>query len=697
MSQIVSDTSITDHQHDHGSSMADKQDRKQKREFFLILLGGMLLLAALAARYLMDTSDQGDMIAAVAAVLLGQKIVRDAFKSLITGRCSHDHGTTDHKHVHGEACEHDHAHENEPHAHEKSHMEELVALAIIASFASGQYLESGAVAFFMLISSLIEHRTATGAFKAIEDLIRITPTRAFKLVDGNEVEADASELVEGDIVVVRPGDNIPADGIILKGSSTINQANITGESLPVEKTVDNEVFSGTVNETGVLEIRVTSAGKDSTLGKVKDLILQASFSKPAVVRLLDKYASFYTPTILMIAGIVYFITQDLNNAIVLLLISCPCAIILAAPTGMVAAISAASRLGVYVKNVSDLEVARRISAIIFDKTGTLTVGELDVSRLYPADGVDAADLLLTAASVEHNSKHPVARALVRTAKKAQIELAEVTNFQEVAGRGVTASINEQQIIVGREAWVQEMGINIAGLDTSDGEGMSLLFVARDGQILGWVGMEDKVRAGAAHTMDELEELDIKRRVMITGDRKSPALKVAQQVHVTDVEYEALPGDKLELVKTLKANGHTVCVIGDGVNDGPALAAGDVSVAMGAAGSDVAINSATVALMNNNLNRIPFLIRLSRSTVTVIRQNLIGTMIYILFMIGLLWAGHLTPLGAAIGHGVSSIIVIFNSARLIREGEDIQDHEPVVEAGTKRQRQIESVETKVQTA
>ena len=442
---------------------------------------------------------------------------------------------------------------------------------------------------------------------------------------------------------------------------------------------------------------MTSAGKDSTLGKVKDLILQASFSKPAVVRLLDKYASFYTPTILMIAGIVYFITQDLNNAIVLLLISCPCAIILAAPTGMVAAISAASRLGVYVKNVSDLEVARRISAIIFDKTGTLTVGELDVSRLYPADGVDAADLLLTAASVEHNSKHPVARALVRTAKKAQIELAEVTNFQEVAGRGVTASINEQQIIVGREAWVQEMGINIAGLDTSDGEGMSLLFVARDGQILGWVGMEDKVRAGAAHTMDELEELDIKRRVMITGDRKSPALKVAQQVHVTDVEYEALPGDKLELVKTLKANGHTVCVIGDGVNDGPALAAGDVSVAMGAAGSDVAINSATVALMNNNLNRIPFLIRLSRSTVTVIRQNLIGTMIYILFMIGLLWAGHLTPLGAAIGHGVSSIIVIFNSARLIREGEDIQDHEPVVEAGTKRQRQIESVETKVQTA
>ncbi|HAI12160.1 MAG TPA: hypothetical protein DCM28_10685, partial [Phycisphaerales bacterium] len=493
MSQIVSDTSITDHQHDHdhdhGPSMADQQDRAQKREFFLILLGGILLLAAVAAKNLFDTPDQGDMIAAVAAALLGFKIIKDAFKSLMTGRCSHDHGNHSHEHVHGEACDHDH--ENEPHAHEKSHMEELVALAIVASFASGQYLESGSVAFFMLISSLIEHRTATGAFKAIEDLIRITPTRAFKIVDGKEVETDASQLVEGDIVVVRPGDNIPADGIILTGSSTINQANITGESLPVEKTVDNEVFSGTTNETGVLQIRVTNAGKDSTLGKVKDLILQASFSKPAVVRLLDKYASFYTPTILMIAGIVYFITQDLNTAIVLLLISCPCAIILAAPTGMVAAISAASRLGVYVKNVSDLEVARRISAIIFDKTGTLTVGELDVSRLYPAEGVDPADLLQTAASVEHNSKHPVARALVRTANKAQIELATVSDFEEIAGRGVKASINGQQILVGREAWVQELGIDISALDTADGEGMSLLFVARDGQVLGWVGMEDK--------------------------------------------------------------------------------------------------------------------------------------------------------------------------------------------------------------
>lgn len=700
MSQIVTDTSITDvNNHSHAPSAADEQSRKLKWDMRLILAGGMLLLASVAAKYFLDTPHQGDFIAAFAAILLGQQIVRDAVKSLITGRCPHNHGTTEN--VHGESCEHgcehDHDHDDEPHAHEKSHMEELVALAVIASFASGQYIESGAVAFFMLISSMIEHRTATGALKVIEELIRITPTRAHKIVDGKEVEIDATQLTAGDIVIVRPGDNIPADGTIVKGQSTINQANITGESLPVERTIEDEVFSGTTNETGVLEIRVTHAGKDSTLGKVKDLILQASHSKPVVVRMLDKYASFYTPTVLMIAGIVFFQTKDLNNAIVLLLISCPCAIILAAPTGMVAAISAASRLGVLIKNVSDLEVARRVSAIIFDKTGTLTVGELDVARLSPAEGILPADLLQTAASVEHNSKHPVARALLRTAKKAQVELAEVSNFEEVAGRGVKANIDGNLILVGREAWIEEQGVNLSAMNTEAGEGMSLLFVARNDQVIGWVGMEDKVRVGAAEALSELEELDIKRRVMITGDRWSPARKIAKQVNITDVEAEALPGDKLELVKQLKTNGHTVLVIGDGVNDGPALAAGNVSIAMGAAGSDVAINSATIALMNNNLNRIPFLIKLSRSTVTVIRQNLIGTLVYILFMLGWLWAGDdmpilgkLTTIWAAIGHGISSIIVIFNSARLIREGEDIMDHEVVADKAPKRERRIESI-------
>ncbi|WP_432799785.1 heavy metal translocating P-type ATPase [Poriferisphaera sp. WC338] len=668
--------------HDHGEKpiLAENQvDFKIK----LVLFGGTMLITAAIAQWFFDTSFQTDVLAMIASILLGGPIVWDAAKAMLTGKCPHSHGK-------GDKCDHDHEHE---HSHDGAHMEELVALAVIAAFADGQYLECGAVAFFMLIASFIEHRTAVGAQQTIESLIRITPTRAHLLKDGVEEEIDAAKLVPGDVVVVRPGDKIPGDGVIRKGMSAINQANITGESVPVEKSVDDEAFSGTINETGILEIEITRAGKDSTLGKVQSLITQAAATKPVVVRLLDKYAGYYTPVVLMIAAIVWYFTGDIDTCITLLLIACPCAIILAAPTAMVASLSSASRLGVYVKTVSDLEVAKQISAIVFDKTGTLTVGELEVTKLTPVEGVGGADLLQTCVAAEHNSKHPVAKAVVAMGKKAKLTVKPSESFEEVAGRGVKCVIEGAQVIVGRQAFLEDEGVSISGLDMAGSEGLSLLFVARDGKLIGWVGLEDKVRAGAADAMDELEIEGVKRRVMITGDRRSPALRVAQELHLTDFEAEALPGDKLELVKMLKSKGHKVAVIGDGVNDGPALAAGDVSIAMGAAGSDVAIHTATIALMNNNLNRIPFLIRLSKRTVTVIRQNLIGTLIYILAMVALLFGlkDVISPLVAAIMHGVSSIIVVFNSARLVREGENIIDHVPVDVEEPARKANVESVQ------
>lgn len=668
-----------DHAHHHHPAPSS-EERTVDIKIVAALLGGTLLIASVLAKFVFETPQQSAVLAAIATILLGGPIVYDAVMGLL-GRCTHDHGGVEH--LHADTGEHDHEHHG-------SHMEELVAIAIFAAFANGEYLEAGAVAFFMLITMFIEHRTAVGARKTIESLMRITPTRARKLVEGEEQEVDAATLVPGDRVIVRPGDNIPGDGIVRTGQSTVDQANITGESLPVEKDTGDEVFSGTINETGAMEIEITRAGKDSTLGRVQDLILQAASSRPAVVRMLDRYAGYYTPVVLMIGAIIYYFTGDLNRVIALLLVACPCAIILAAPTAMIAGISAASRLGVYIKNVTDLEVARRVSAIVFDKTGTLTVGHLEVSRLFPVDGVEPAELLRICASAEQNSNHPVAKAVVAMAQKANVQTADATDFAESAGRGVTATVDGESIVVGREAWLKDHGVDVAGLDIDSGDGMSLLFVARNGQPIGWVGMEDKVRAGAMHAMDDLDELGIKRRVMITGDRWSPARKVARELHVTDLEAEALPGDKLELVKSLKAKGHTVCVIGDGVNDGPALAAGDISIAMGAAGSDVAINSASIALMNNNLNRIPFVIGLSQKTVTVIWQNLIGTLIYVLFMLALLTLGYITPLVAAIAHGVSSIIVIFNSARLVREGETLEDHVPVDQPGTHRPAHVEQV-------
>ena len=632
------------------------------------MAGSVVLFVAVLADWVWQNEDYADYLAMLAALLLGGPIVYGAAKSLWTGRCSHDHGD-------GEACGHDHAHE----AAGGSHMEELVALAILASFALGEYMECALVAFFMLIASLIEHRTAVGALRDIESLVRITPTRAVRLgADGSEQEVAAAQLRAGDVVVVRPGDNVPADGVIRSGASSINQANITGESLPVEKQPGDAAYAGTINQTGRLEIEVTKAGEDSTLGRVKNLILQASQTRPAVVRELSKYTAYYTPVVLMLAAILFVLTENPEAAISLLLVACPCALILCGPTAVVASLSAASRLGIYVKSVADLEVVRRTTAFVMDKTGTLTTGELAVTKMRPAEGVDPAELLRLAATAEKDSRHPVARAVVAMARKAQVEPLGVTRFAEEAGRGVSVSLEAGpdgqaggEVLVGREAFLADAGVDASGLDMAGSEGLSLLYVARDGRAVGWVGMADGLRPGAAEAILELEAEGVKQRVMITGDRRSSAERVAGQLALTGFSAEALPGDKLTLVEQLKAAGHTVAVIGDGVNDGPALAAGHVSIAMGAAGSDVAVDAATIALMNNELNRLPFLVRLSRKTVNVIRQNLVFTGVYIVFMLVLLGLGYLSPLGAAIGHGVSSIVVIFNSARLVREGEGME--------------------------
>lgn len=670
------------HGHDHGpGGGATEEQRKVDLQIIAVLIGVTLLLAAVIARFTFDTNDHSDMLAMFASLLLGGPIVYGAGKGLITGRCSHDHGP---------AGDCGHAHDHDDHVAGGSHMEELVALAIIAAFAAGIYFECAVVAFFMLIASLIEHRTAAGALKTIESLIRITPTKAVLLTDQGEREVQAKDLKPGDVVLVLPGDNIPGDGTVRAGNSTVDQANITGESVPVEKAPGDEAFAGTINETGRLEIEITRAGEDSTLGKVQSLILQAAASKSAVVRELSKYASYYTPVVIILAFILFVFTRDLKNSISLLLIACPCALILCGPTAIVAALSAAARLGVLVKSVSDLEVVRRCTAIVFDKTGTLTTGDLSVTRMKPADGVEGADLLRWCYSAEANSRHPVARAVVMVAEKAKLAPVATTGFEEVSGRGVKAELSDgSTVLVGREAFLQDHGVDMSGLDTSETEGLSLLFVAHNGKAAGWLGLADQPRKGAPSALAELDELGVKRRVMITGDRWSPARRVAEALGITDFTAEALPGDKLELVETLKAEGHTVAVVGDGVNDGPALAAGDVSIAMGAAGSDVAINSASIALMNNNLNRIPFLVGLSGKTVTVIRQNLAGTLIYILLMVALLLAGYMEPWIAAIGHGISSIVVIFNSARLVREGEDIHEPEGQVET-ERRARRIEHV-------
>jgi Cd2+/Zn2+-exporting ATPase len=560
---------------------------------------------------------------------------------------------------------------------------ELVALAVLAAFGSaaaglmvGGFQQAGVIAFFMLMGQIIETRTAEGARASIESLIKLTPPKARRVTASGEEEVETKLLAVGDVIRVRPGDNVAADGVILSGQGSFNQATITGESLPVDKKPGDEVFAGTQNLTGALEIKVTRAGEDTTLGKVRELILAAERTKLPIMRIIDHYMGFYTPLVLVIGALVWAFTHDLSRVIAVFIVSCPCAFILATPSAMVAALSAAARLGILIKNVGDIELAARINAFVFDKTGTLTTGKLAVSRLAPLGGTAPAELLRIAASAEKYSNHPAAKALAQLAGEAGVPLAEPKDFAEAAGRGVGASIDGAKIFVGRAQWLKDQGVPddfLKSVDLNETEGFSLIFVARAGRCIGWVGLQDQTRSEAREALAGLKASGVRRIAMISGDRQPVAARVAREIGCEECLGECLPQNKVDFVRQVKAKGYRVAVVGDGVNDAPALAAGDLGIAMGAAGSEVAIHSATIALMNNDLRRLPFLVRLSRQTRSVINQNfLIG----ILFVIGGLILAALKiidPIIAAILHVVGSLMVVFNSARLVRQGEELEPH------------------------
>lgn len=632
--------------HDFVKDMIDREEGRAGFRIMFTLSGGILLLTALVAGRIYDHPFHAAMIAMAAALLLGAPLVWQALFDLWRG---------------------------------KSQLNELAALAVLAAFVSGGYVTAGAIAFFMVISILIERRSALGARKSIESLIRLSPATARRINGaGAEEQVETARLMIGDQVRVRPGDNIPGDGIVLTGQSTVNQATITGESIPAEKTIGDNVFAGTINLTGLLEVEIRKVGEDTTLGQVKQLILQAEATRTPAMRLIDRHADWYVPLILMLAGSVLFFTRDIERAVAMLVIACPCAIVLSGPTATVAALSAAARLGILIKNVSDLEVARRLTAIVFDKTGTLTTGRLHVARIEPAAGKTADDVLSVAAALEANSCHPAARAVVEAARQCGIALSEtVEDFAEAPGKGVRGRIGASESLVGRVAWLRERGVAAEEVTAADAASLSVLHVAVNGQKIGWLGLEDRIRPGAIEACKAVANNGIGKRVMLTGDRWAVAERVGHMVGCTEILAEILPEEKMNAVQVLKNAGHTIAVVGDGVNDAPALAAGHISIAMGAAGSDAAIHSASIALMNNELNRIPFLLYLSRRTMAVITQNLAFSATCVTVFLALSAAGYVHPVLAVLLHTGSALAVIVNSARLVRAGEDLQDYEATV--------------------
>ncbi len=559
----------------------------------------------------------------------------------------------------------------------KVYMNELVALAILAALAGGNYQtagghfqNAGVIAFFLLITIIIESRTASGAQRSIEELVKLTPTQVHLFKNGVEQDADVLSLALGDVIRVRPGENFPVDAKVISGETIVNQASITGESMPVDKVAGDDVFAGTQNLTGLVELKVTRLGEDTTLGKVKSMIMQAETSRTPIVRIIDRYAGYYTPTILMLAGITWWFTGDISKVITLLVIACPGAIMLASPTAIVAAVAAAARLGIFIKDVSHLELAARVRAFVFDKTGTLTDGLLSVVKLVPFGEVTPAELLKLAASAEANSNHPTAVALVKLASEAQLELFGVSEFSETHGKGVTARIEDHSVLVGRPAWLEQQELVLPqDFNHADTEGLSVVFVARDGVVIGWIGLSDKIRKEAGQALTDLRNLGIRHVAMVTGDRESVAEKVAGVLDIDEFRSECLPEAKVEYVENAKKN-YRVAVVGDGVNDAPALAEGDLGIAMGAIGSDIAINSASIALMTNDLRRIPMLIHLSQKSRMVIYQNLCIGILFVFGGMVLLVFDKMTPIGAAVLYTLSTLVVIFNSARLVRTGEEL---------------------------
>jgi len=550
----------------------------------------------------------------------------------------------------------------------KFYMDQFITLAVVACFAIGQYVTGGIVAIILVVGHVFEERTMLGAREALDQLATLAKVRARRMRNGVEEEIDSDQLEHRDHVRVRPGDTIPADGRVVSGHSTINQATITGESIPVEAEAGDEVFAGTSNLTGSIEVEVVKTGEQTVLGQVRHIVEEAQTSRAPIMRLTEEYARYYTPLILIISGFVLFFTRDATRAISVIIVSIPCAFVLASPAAMIAALACSSRLGILIKSVRFLEQAASIDTVVFDKTGTLTTGQLLVERIQPAGALSETELLVVAASVESHSSHPVARALVAEAQNRKLALIEATSAEEAHGHGVAAELEGRQVLLGRASWLAAHSVSVPP-DPREARNLSVLHLAVNGELAGTIYLSDSVRAEAGGMAAHLGRLGIKRLIMLTGDRKNVADTVAAGLGISEVHAECLPQHKLEVVNNLKQGGHRVLVIGDGINDAPALASGDLSVAMGALGSDVAIQTADAALMTEGIGRLPLLLALSRRTLQIIHMNLLAGLAFVVLAITASSMGWVTPILAAFIHEFGAFFVLLNSARLLRFGEE----------------------------
>ena len=627
---------------DEGELLAEGKPLIANRPIQIIVASGLLFVLGHVFELLSFDTTIITATYMLGAIIAGYEIAVSAYKSLVK------------KHTIGPAM--------------------LMCIACVASFIIGHPEEGAAVTFLYYIAEFLEDYSEFRAKRSIKSLVEIAPDTARLKVGDKEEIKNVDEINIGDIVIVKPGDKVPLDGEIVFGSSSINQASITGESVPVLKNVGDEVFSGTVNEDGYLEVKVTTAAKDSMISKIVTLVKSSQLNRSETETMVERVAKYYTPVMMIGAICVALLppllfgqnlTDWVYKALSLLVISCPCAFLISTPVGMVSAITSATRNGVIIKGSTYVEEMRNIKAVIFDKTGTLTEGKLKLSDIRVLDeNYSEEDIVRIAASLESESSHPIAQAVVNYASDENIALAHVEEFKNVPGKGILANINGEQYYAANEPLIEGSSFDISMDEIkSYAEGKTVIFVGNAQNLMAIITVSDKIRDNASEVMADLKGQGV-QTIMLTGDNKLAAKSVASEIGIDYVYANLLPQDKLNLLDTIRNKFGDVAMVGDGINDAPALARANIGIAMGAAGSDVAIETADVALMQDDISKLPYLFSLSRKTMGIIKQN-ITLAIAIKFLCAVLAIVGIITLMMSVGVGDLglTLFVILNSFRI----------------------------------
>jgi Cd2+/Zn2+-exporting ATPase len=546
----------------------------------------------------------------------------------------------------------------------------LVSIAAIAATSVGAYQEAATVIFIMLLGEFLEYLTVGKARKAIASLIQLSPKTAWVRRKDQEVQVPIEEVKAKEVVIVKPGERIPVDGKIVSGCGSINQSMLTGESIPVDKGMGDRVYCGTINEAGSCEIEATQIAEDTKLAQIKRLILEAQAEKSPIQRVMDRFARYFIPAILLIALATFLITKEPVRAITVLIVACPCALVLGTPTAVVAAIGNAARQGILIKGGPFLEQMGRLRTLLMDKTGTLTHGKPKVVEMKAFNGVDEKEVLYWAAIAEKRSEHPLARAVTERAESLGLSIPHPESFENFRGRGVKGRWNSKTILAGSSELLKGEGIEIPEsvrewLRLKESEGKTSLLITLDHRLVGVISIADTLREKAKATIEKIRGEGVSEIWMLTGDSEQVANRIGKELGI-GYEAKLLPEQKVSKVKEWKRKGHVVAMVGDGVNDAPALAAADIGIAMGAVGTDVAIETADIALMTDDIEKIPVLIQLSRKALRVIKQNLIFAIVFNTMMVFLSAQGWISMILGAIVHQASSLLVILNSMRLLRK-------------------------------